>query len=101
MNDGPEKNRLGPCPSPTRGTDFATLQRGVTAIRAVESVTSTDRLGWGLRVELSVTGGRPQQNSYLRNGVRISDYSNQAPGIILDGNLGVDAVAEFDVLTTD
>jgi hypothetical protein len=82
-------------------TDLATLQPGVTTIRAMVSVTSTDRLGRGLGVELSVTGGRPQQNNYLMNGVSINDYSNQAPGSILGGNLGVDAVAEFNVLTTN
>ena len=82
-------------------TDLATLQPGVTAIRAMVSVTSTDRLGRGLGVELSVSGGRPQQNNYLMNGVSINDYSNQAPGSILGGNLGVDAVAEFNVLTTN
>jgi hypothetical protein len=82
-------------------TDLATLQPGVSVIRAMVSVTSTDRLGRGLGVELSVTGGRPQQNNYLMNGVSINDYSNQAPGSILGGNLGVDAVAEFSVLTTN
>jgi Carboxypeptidase regulatory-like domain/TonB dependent receptor len=82
-------------------TDLAILQPGVTSIRAMVSVTSTDRLGRGLGAELSVTGGRPQQNNYLMNGVSINDYSNQAPGSILGGNLGVDAVAEFNVLTTN
>jgi hypothetical protein len=82
-------------------TDLATLQPGVSVIRAMVSVTSTDRLGRGLGVELSITGGRPQQNNYLMNGVSINDYSNQAPGSILGGNLGVDAIAEFNVLTTN
>src|SRR5580704_921810 len=50
-------------------TDLAALQPGVTTIRAMVSVTSTDRLGRGLGAELSVTGGRPQQNNYLMNGV--------------------------------
>src|SRR5580704_4179026 len=53
-------------------TDLATLQPGVTSIRAMVSVTSTDRLGRGLGAELSVTGGRPQQNNYLMNGVSIN-----------------------------
>src|ERR1700675_219042 len=82
-------------------TDLAALQPGVTTIRAMVSVTSTDRLGRGLGAELSVSGGRPQQNNYLLNGVSINDYSNQAPGSILGGNLGVDAVSEFSVLTTN
>jgi hypothetical protein len=82
-------------------TDLAALEPGVTTIRAMVSVTSTDRLGRGLGVELSITGGRPQQNNYLMNGVSINDYSNQAPGSILGANLGVDAVAEFNVFTTN
>jgi hypothetical protein len=80
-------------------TDLATLQPGVSTIRAIAPVSSTDRLGRGLGVELSVSGGRPQQNNYLLNGISINDYTNQAPGSILGGNLGADAVAEFNVLT--
>jgi len=82
-------------------TDLAALQAGVSTIRAIVSVASPDRLGRGLGVQLSVTGGRPQQNNYLLNGISINDYSNQSPGSILGGNLGVDAVAEFSVLTTN
>jgi hypothetical protein len=82
-------------------TDLATLQPGVSTIRAMASVSSTDRLGRGYGVELSVSGGRPQQNNYLLDGISINDYTNQAPGSILGGNLGVDAVSEFLVLTSN
>ncbi len=82
-------------------TDLAQLQPGVSTIRALAPVSSTDRLGRGLGVELSVSGGRPQQNNYLLNGISINDYTNQAPGSILGGNLGVDAVSEFSVLTSN
>jgi hypothetical protein len=82
-------------------TDLATLQPGVSTIRAMASVSSTDRLGRGYGVELSVNGGRPQQNNYLLDGISINDYTNQAPGSILGGNLGVDAVSEFSVLTSN
>jgi hypothetical protein len=82
-------------------TDLATLQPGVSAIRIMAPVSSTDRLGRGFGVELSITGGRPQQNNYLLNGISINDYTNQAPGSILGGNLGADAVAEFNVLTVN
>lgn len=82
-------------------TDLATLQPGVATIRDIVSVASTDRLGRGLGVQLSITGGRPEQNNYVLNGVSINDYSNQAPGSILGGNLGADAVAEFSVLTSN
>jgi hypothetical protein len=82
-------------------TDLATLQPGVSTIRAMAPVSSTDRLGRGYGVELSVSGGRPQQNNYLLDGISINDYTNQAPGSILGGNLGVDAVSEFSVLTSN
>src|SRR6202795_785320 len=82
-------------------TDLATLQPGVNTIRAMAAVSSTDRLGRGYGLELSVSGGRPQQNNYLLDGISINDYTNQAPGSVLGGNLGVDAVAEFSVLTTN
>jgi hypothetical protein len=82
-------------------TDLATLQPGVSSIRAIVSVSSTDRLGRGLGEQLSIAGGRPQQNTYLLDGININDYSNQAPGSILGGNLGADAVSEFTVLTTN
>ena len=82
-------------------TDLATLQPGVSTIRDVVSVASTDRLGRGLGVQLSISGGRPEQNNYLLDGVSINDYSNQSPGSILGGNLGADAVSEFSVLTSN
>src|ERR1700675_1528500 len=82
-------------------TDLAQLQPGVNTIRAMANVSSTDRLGRGYGVELSVSGGRPQQNNYLLDGISINDYTNQAPGSVLGGNLGVDAVSEFSVLTSN
>src|SRR6202521_1415810 len=82
-------------------TDLAQLQPGVSTIHAMANVSSTDRLGRGYGVELSVSGGRPQQNNYLLDGVSINDYTNQAPGSVLGGNLGVDAVSEFSVLTSN
>jgi hypothetical protein len=82
-------------------TDLAQLQPGVSTIHAMANVSSTDRLGRGYGVELSVSGGRPQQNNYLLDGISINDYTNQAPGSVLGGNLGVDAVSEFSVLTSN
>jgi hypothetical protein len=82
-------------------TDLATLQPGVSTIHAMVAVTSTDRLGRGLGSELSITGGRPQQNNYVLNGISINDYSNQAPGSLIGGNLGVDAISEFSILISN
>jgi len=82
-------------------TDLATLQPGVSSIRDIAPTTSHDRLGRGLGEQMSIDGGRPQQNNYLLNGVSVNDYSNQAPGSILGENLGADAVAEFTILTSN
>src|SRR5487761_665164 len=84
-------------------TDLATLQPGVSVIRNLPSVTTdvVDRLGRGLGPELTVSGSRPGQNNFLVDGLSINDYSNQGPGSLVGGNLGVDAVEQFTVLTTN
>src|ERR1700676_279348 len=82
-------------------TDLAQLQPGVSTIHAMANVSSTDRLGRGYGVELASSGGGPKQNNYLLDGISINDYTNQAPGSVLGGNLGVDAVSEFSVLTSN
>lgn len=82
-------------------TDLATLQPGVSSIHDMALTTSHDRLGRGLGDQMSIDGGRPQQNNYLLNGISINDYSNQAPGTILGENLGADAVSEFTILTSN
>jgi hypothetical protein len=82
-------------------TDLATLQPGVASIKALPNVTNPDRIGRGLGNQLTITGGRPQQNNYLINGISMNDYTNGAPGSMLGGNLGVDAIQEFSVLTTN
>jgi hypothetical protein len=80
-------------------TDLASLSTGVTVIQTQPPVSASDRPKRGLGGELSISGGRPQQNSYLLDGININDYSNAGPGSILGGNLGVDAIQEFNVFT--
>ena len=82
-------------------TDLATLQPGVHASQDQPPITAGDRIKRGLGLELTISGGRPQQNNYLLDGVNINDYANAGPGSVLGGNLGTDAVAEFAVLTTN
>src|SRR6202049_617360 len=43
----------------------------------------------------------PKQNNYRLDGISINDYSNGGPGSVLGGNLGVDAIQEFSVLTSN
>lgn len=82
-------------------TDLAALTTGVTVIQTQAPVSASDRPKRGLGGQLSISGGRPQQNSYLLDGININDYSNGGPGSVLGGNLGVDAIQEFTVITTN
>ena len=82
-------------------TDLAALNPGVTTIATQPPVGAPDRVKRGLGGELSIAGGRPQANSYLLDGINVNDYSNAGPGSVLGGNLGVDALQEFNVVTTN
>ena len=82
--------------SPLNGRDWtqlAALQAGVTGIQT-GNVTALRGFG----AAISVSGARPDQNSYRLDGISINDYSNGAPGSVLGSNLGVDAVEQFSVL---
>jgi hypothetical protein len=82
-------------------TDLAALEPGVHFVQDQPPINAPDRVKRGLGFQLTVSGGRPQQNNYLLDGVNINDYANAGPGSILGGNLGTEAVAEFSVLTTN
>lgn len=83
-------------------TDLAILQPGVVPVVTQRSFTTgTDRGTRGFGSELIVSGGRPQQNNYRIDGISMNDYANGAPGSVLGGNLGVDAIQEFSVITTN
>jgi hypothetical protein len=83
-------------------TDLAALQPGVSAIQTQFSFTSgSGRGNRGFGDQVSVSGARPQQNNYRLDGVSLNDYANGAPGSVLGGNLGVDAIQEFSVLTSN
>src|SRR5882757_3112033 len=82
--------------TPLNGRDWAqlaTLQAGVTGVQS--SGVSTQR---GFGAAISISGARPDQNSYRLDGVSINDYSNGAPGSVLGDNLGIDAVEQVSVL---
>jgi hypothetical protein len=83
-------------------TDLATLQPGVSSIVTQAPFSAgSDRGVRGFGTQISISGARPQQNNYRLDGVNINDYANGAPGSVLGGNLGVDAIQEFSVLTTN
>ena len=83
-------------------TDLAALQPGVSTIQTQPSfATGSDRGNRGFGQQLTISGARPQQNNYRLDGVSLNDYANGAPGSVLGGNLGVDAIQEFSVLTSN
>src|SRR5215467_9997424 len=83
-------------------TDLAALQPGVDTIQTQPGFqVGADRGNRGFGQQLTISGARPQQNNYRLDGVSLNDYANGAPGSVLGGNLGVDAIQEFSVLTSN
>jgi hypothetical protein len=83
-------------------TDLATLQPGVSSIQTQPDFTAgPDRGKRGFGNQISIDGARPQQNNYRLDGISMNDYDNSAPGSVLGGDLGVDAIQEFSVLTSN
>jgi len=83
-------------------TSLATLQPGVTQINTQSSFTvGADRGNRGFGAQISVSGSRPQMDNYRLDGVTMNGYSNAAPGSVTGEKLGVDAVQEFSVITTN
>jgi hypothetical protein len=78
-------------------TQLATLQAGVTGVQTGSSSGggNTER---GFGAPISISGARPDQNSFRLDGISINDYSNGAPGSVLGDNLGIDAVEQVSVL---
>ena len=86
--------------TPLNGRDWAqlaTLQAGVTGVQT-GSATGGGNADRGFGAPVSISGARPDQNSYRLDGISINDYSNGAPGSVLGDNLGVDAVEQVSVL---
>ena len=84
-------------------TQLATLQPGVVQVQtqAVTGSPTVSRGNRGFGTQMTDSGHSPFQNNYRMNGISINDYTNGAPGSPLGINLGVDAIQEFSVLTTD
>ncbi|HXG33638.1 MAG TPA: TonB-dependent receptor [Bryobacteraceae bacterium] len=83
---------------PLNGRDWvqlATLQAGAPVARAQYRTVNT---GFGLQISLS--GSRPSQNNFQLDGISLTAYSGSTPGSANGGNLGLDAVREFSVLTS-
>src|ERR1700680_647367 len=82
-------------------TDLASLQPGVAGVETQVAFGDSGRGNRGFGAQIIVSGARPTQNNYRLDGISLNDYSNGGPGSVLGGNLGVDAVEEFSVLTSN
>jgi hypothetical protein len=82
-------------------TDLTALQPGVNSIETQVSFTDSGRGNRGFGSQVAISGARPQQNNYRLDGVSLNDYANGGPSSVLGGSLGVDAIQEFSVITTN
>ena len=83
-------------------TSLATLQPGVDSVGSIQANTgSPDRARRGYGVQMTISGSRPTQNNYRIDAISVNDYTNGGPGSVEGSTLGVDAVQEFSVLTSN
>ncbi len=91
---------------PLNGRDWTSLSILEPNVHTVDnqlSISAGDnsRSNRGVGTQISVGGTRPQQNNYRLDGVTTNDYSGAGPGGALGGTLGVDAIQEFTVVTSN
>ena len=77
-------------------TQLALLQPGVVASGFVRQDAST-----GKGTQMSISGAQTNQNVFLLDGQSINDANGLTPGSAAGTNLGVDAIQEFNVITTN
>jgi hypothetical protein len=83
-------------------TSLATLQPGVDSVGSIQANTGgPDRARRGYGVQMTISGSRPTQNNYRIDGISVNDYTNGGPGSVEGSTLGVEAVQEFSVLTSN
>ena len=83
-------------------TQLAALQAGIANIRTQPSANGLNNRGnRGFGTQLTINGARPQQNNYRIDGISVNDYANSAPGSTLGVSLGVDAIQEFSVVSSN
>ncbi|HEV2103602.1 MAG TPA: TonB-dependent receptor [Candidatus Acidoferrum sp.] len=90
---------------PLNGRDWTSLtllEPGVAQVRTQKALgVSNDRANRGLGTDITIGGNRPQGNNYQLDGVSINDNTSGAPGSVTGGVLGVDAIQEFSVVTSN
>jgi len=90
---------------PLNGRDWtllAALQPGVTSVASLqEPPSNSKRSARGFGTQLSVSGGRPQQNNYRIDGISVNNYVDSGPGNAIGVAVGVDAIEQFSVVTSN
>jgi outer membrane receptor protein involved in Fe transport len=90
---------------PLNGRDWtllATLVPSVNPIATQLAIGANAPRGQrGFGSQLTISGTRPQANNYRIDGVSVNDYAGGGPGSVSGFALGVDAVAEFSVITSN
>jgi len=91
---------------PLNGRDWtmlSVLEPNVHTVDNQISISAGDnsRANRGVGTQITVGGTRPQQNVYHLDGIVTNDYSGAGPGGALGGTLGVDAIQEFSVVTSN
>ena len=91
---------------PLNGRDFtqlAVLEPNVHTVDNQLSISAGEnaRANRGVGTQITIGGTRPQQNAYRLDGIITNDYSGAGPGGALGGTLGVDAIQEFSVVTSN
>ncbi|MDP9050649.1 MAG: TonB-dependent receptor [Acidobacteriota bacterium] len=91
---------------PLNGRDWTSLSILEPNVHTVDnqigiSAGDNARSNRGVGTQISIGGTRPQQNNYRLDGISTNDYSGAGPGGALGGTLGVDAIQEFTVVTSN
>jgi hypothetical protein len=77
---------------------LALLQPGIVALGGGTSKSGFD---YGSGKRFSVAGSRGSSNSFLLDGTDINDHANGTPGGAAGGNMGVEGIREFKILTNN
>src|SRR5438105_8104834 len=91
---------------PLNGRDWTSLSILEPNVHTVDnqlsiSAEANTRSNRGVGTQISIGGTRPQQNNYRLDDISTNDYSGSGPGGALGGTLGVDAIQEFTVVTSN
>jgi hypothetical protein len=84
-------------------TSLAALEPGIAPIRSQPDPNSSlnNRGNRGFGGQVTIAGGRPQQNNYRLDGISVNDYANSTPGSTIGLSLGTDSVQEFSVISNN